>query len=253
MNENLIEMLIADDFFKVKSVEYLRNELEVEMQKENPHIDIINELVLAIDEAENMNQTEFDTAEEYKKIRNMKRKNSIFKKMGKVAVAVCTIFALSNAVTFSTYGESLVSVMSKSGKEVFIKFFGSDEITDNVIRYDEYGVKKYYEELGLTVEAPMYFPDGFEITTKRPDENIITLSNGEKQVDISFRSENLPALTVKGDNPDESYITVNGHRGTYIEDERADWLVYQFNDIVAVYDFQNLSHEEIEKIISSIE
>ena len=98
----------------------------------------------------------------------------------------------------------------------------------------------------------MYFPEGFVITEKRVSEQLVTLSDGKGQVDISFMPLRR-GLTVDGVNPNESIIHVNGHIATYINDENADWLIYKFDDVVAIYDFQYLSDEEIDKIISSIE
>lgn len=251
MNE-LINMLLNDDSFSVKSTDAFRKELEAEMEKDNPDFDLINELVLTISEAENYSQADIDVEKEYSKITEVKRRKPILSYVKGVVAAACTVVAISNVISYSSYGENIYTLVVKNDDKIHFDFFKSDENASNSFEYDSYGVKKFYECLGLKIESPMYFPEGFEITEKRICEQLVTLSDGKGQVDISFMPLNR-GLTLDGVNPNESVIHVNGHIATYINDENADWLIYKFDDIVAIYDFRYLSDEEIEKIILSIE
>lgn len=251
MNE-LINMLLNDDSFSVKSADALRKELEAEMSKDNPDVDLINELVLAISEAENYSQADIDVEKEYSKITAVKDRKPILSYVKGVVAAACAVGVLSNVISYSSYGENIYTLVVKNDDKIHFDFFKADDNESDSFEYDIYGVKKFYECLGLKIESPMYFPEGFEITEKRVNEQLVTLSDGKGQVDISFMPLRR-GLTVDGVNPNESVIHVNGHIATYINDENADWLIYKFDDVVAIYDFQYLSDEEIDKIISSIE
>lgn len=250
MNNRLFEHLCNDKNFVVRTAEELRCELEAEMQKESPDTDLINELVLAISEAENLPPVNIDIEKEYTKITINKNKKPVLRRFKVIAAAACAILTLSNIYTYSAYGNNLYTLVTKKNHFISFKFLDSDKTDKNKFCYDDYGVKKFFEELGMKVEAPMYYPDNFVITEKHPDEFILTLSDGTGQVDISFYTTNM--LSVHGVKPDSSVISVNGHEATYICDENADWLIYKFDDITAVYDFINLSDKEINKIISSI-
>lgn len=249
--KKLIKMLIEDNSFTVESTDALKKQIEAEMKKENPDIDLINELVLAISEDENYPHTDLNIEKEYKKIVDKGRRKPGFSYIKAFFTAACAIIVLSNVISYSAYGENLYTLVTKNEDKIRFDFLKSDQKEKSAFEYDEYGVKKVYENIGMKVESPMYFPKGFEITEKRLDEHLVTLSDGKGQVDISFMNLSR-GLTIDGINPNESVIHVNGHIATYINDENADWLIYKYDDIVAIYDFQYISDEEIEKIISSI-
>ena len=250
--KKLIKMLIEDNSFAVESTDALKEQIEAEMKKESPDIDLINELVLTISEDENYPPTDLNIETEYKKIIDKGRRKPGFSYIKAFFTAACAIIVLSNIISYSAYGENLYTIVTKNEDKIHFNFLKSDQKEKSVFEYDEYGVKKFYENIGMKVESPMYFPKGFEIIEKRLDENLVTLSNGIGQVDISFMNLSR-GLTIAGINPNESVIHVNGHIATYINDENADWLIYKFDDIVAIYDFQYINDEEIQKIIESIE
>lgn len=250
--KKLIKMLIEDNSFTVESADTLKKQIKAEMKKKSPDIDLINELVVAISEAENYTEADIDIENEFRIITEHKRKKPVLSYIKGFVAAACAVVVISSIVSYSAYGESIYTLVVKNDNKVHFDFFNSDENEKDSFKYDSYGVKYFYECLGMKVESPMYFPEGFEITEKRIGEQLVTLSDGERKVDISFMSLNR-RLTVDGINPIESVIHVNGHIATYINDENADWLIYKFDDIVAIYDFQNLSDEEIDKIITSIE
>ncbi len=250
--KKLIKMLIDDNSFTVESTDALKKQIEAEMKKESPDIDLINELVLAISEEENYSHTDLNIEREYKKIIDKGRRKPGFSYIKVFFTAACAIIVLSNIISYSAYGENLYTLVTKNEDKIRFDFLKSDQKEKSAFEYDKYGVKKVYENMGMKVESPMYFPKGFEITEKRLDEHLVTLSNGIGQVDISFMNLSR-GLTIDGINPNESVIHVNGHIATYINDENADWLIYKFDDIVAIYDFQNINDKEIQKIIESIE
>lgn len=250
--KKLINMLLADDSFSIKSSDVLRKELETEMTKENPDINLINELVMAISEEENYPQTNSDVEIELKKFSELKKRKSVFSYIKGFVIAACAVIVVSNVISYSAYSENLYTLVTKKGDKVHFEFFKSDKIEKPSFKYDEYGIKEVFKNMGMKIEAPMYLPPRFEITEKRLSEHLVTLSNGEGQIDISFIELNR-GLTVDGINPNESVIYVNGHIATYINDDNANWLIYKFDDYVAVYDFQNINDEEIQKIIESIE
>ncbi len=254
MNNRLFEHLCNDKNFVVRTAEELRCELEAEMQKESPDTDLINELVLAISEAENLPPVNIDIEKEYTKITINKNKKPVLRRFKVIAAAACAILALANVYTYSAYGDNLYTIITKDKDYLNFRFLDSDKTDKNKFCYDDYGVKKFFEELGMKVEAPMYYPDNFTITKKKDKERIIVLSNGTGQIDISFndRVQSFSPVSIHVVDPDESVIYVNGHKATYVKDENADWLVYKFDDIVAVYVFQNLSDKEINTIIDSI-
>lgn len=250
--KKLIKMLIEDNSFTVESADTLKKQIKAEMKKKSPDIDLINELVVAISEAENYTEADIDIENEFRIITEHKRKKPVLSYIKGFVAAACAVVVICNIASYSAYGESIYTLVVKNDNKVHFDFFNSDENEKDSFKYDSYGVKYFYECLGMKVESPMYFPEGFEITEKRIGEQLVTLCDGERKVDISFMSLNS-RLTVDGINPIESVIHVNGHTATYINDENADWLIYKFDDIVAIYDFQNLSDEEIDKIITSIE
>lgn len=252
MNNRLFEHLCNDKNFVVRTAEELRCELEAEMQKESPDTDLINELVLAISEAENLPPVNIDIEKEYTKITINKNKKPVLRRFKVIAAAACAILALSNIYTYSAYGNNLYTLVTKKNHFITFKFLDSDKTDKNKFCYDDYGVKKFFEELGMKVEAPMYFPENFVITEKHPDEFTLTLSDGTGEVGIAFYNKKLPALSIQGISPDSSIILINEHDANYVQDENADWLVYKFDDIVAVYFFANLSDKEINTIIDSI-
>lgn len=250
--KKLIKMLIEDNSFTVESADILKKQIKAEMKKKSPDIDLINELVVAISKAENYTEADIDIENEFRIITEHKRKKPVLSYIKGFVAAACAVVVISSIASYSAYGESIYTLVVKNDNKVHFDFFNSDENEKDSFKYDSYGVKYFYECLGMKVESPMYFPEGFEITEKRIGEQLVTLSDGERKVDISFMSLNR-RLTVDGINPIESVIHVNGHIASYINDENADWLIYKFDDIVAIYDFQNLSDEEIDKIITSIE
>ncbi len=252
MNNKLFEYLCNDKDFSVRTAEELRCELEAEMQKESPDTDLINELVTAISETENIPPVDVNIESEYAKVTSGRQKKPLLRRFKIIAAAACGIFVISNAFTYSAYGDNLYTLVVKDDNKIHFDFFQSDEKSNESFKYDEYGVKKFYECLGMKIESPMYLPEGFEITEKQFKEQLVTLSDGKGRVDISFMSLKR-GLTIDGVDPNESVIYVNGHIATYINDENADWLIYKFDDIVAIYGFRNLSDEEINKIITSIE
>ncbi len=256
MNNKLFEYLCNDTDFAVRTADELKCELEVEMQKEHPDTDFINELVLAISEAEYFSPVDIEIERDYTKIIAHKKKKPVLRKFKVIAAAACTILVVSNLYTYSAYGNNLYTLITTKNNFISFRFLDSDKTDKNKFCYDDYGVKKFFEELGMKVEAPMYYPENFVITDKNPDEFILTLSDGAGQVDIAFYSEEkVPGLSIHGITPDNSVkysISVNGHEATYVKNENADWLIYKFDDIIAVHDFINLSDEEINKIISSI-
>lgn len=250
--KDLIKKLLEDNSFEVNDAETLRNELDFEMQRDKPDIDLINEIVNAIAEAENFSERDTDIEAEYRNITNKVKRKPILRFAKGFAATACVVLVISNVITYSTYGENLYTLVTKNEDKIHFDFLKSEEKNNNSFEYDEYGIKKCFENLEMKVESPMYFPEGFEITEKRLDEHLITLSDGVGQIDISFMELNR-GLTVDGVNPNETVIKINGNIATYINDDNADWLIYKFDDIVAIYDFQNISDEEIDKIISSIE
>lgn len=254
MKENIFEKIYSDTSVMLPDNSELNDMLEAEIAKENPDIELIDELISAIAENDNLIIPDVDVESglfNIKRKAGINRRKGFFKrKLSAIVAAACAILALSNIYTYSAYGNNLYTLVTKKNHFISFKFLDSDKTDKNKFCYDDYGVKKFFEELGMKVEAPMYYPDNFVITEKHPDEFILTLSDGTGQVDISFYTTNM--LSVHGVKPDSSVISVNGHEATYICDENADWLIYKFDDITAVYDFINLSDKEINKIISSI-
>lgn len=250
--KKLIDTFLQDDSFTVKFAAELRNELDSEMAKENPDLDLVNELVLSIGEMENLPVTEIDIDREYKKILRNDVNKPVLCRLRAFFIAACAMIFISNIISYSAYGESVCALITKKGDKITFNFHNSGKSHEYSFEYDSYGVKRTFEDLGLKVESPMYFPKGFEITEYHLDEDFVTLSDGVGQVNVSFMKFGA-GVTVDGINPIEHSICVNGHPGTYISDENAYWLIYQFNEIVAIYDFQNLNREEIDKIIASIE
>ena len=117
MNE-LINMLLNDDSFSVKSADALRKELEAEMSKDNPDADFINELVLAISEAENYSQADIDVEKEYSKITAVKVRKPILSYVKGVVAAACAVGVLSNVISYSSYGENIYTLVVKNDDKI---------------------------------------------------------------------------------------------------------------------------------------
>ena len=143
MNE-LINMLLNDDSFSVKSADALRKELEAEMEKYNPDVDLINELVLAISEAENYPQADIDVEKEYSKITAVKGRKPILSYVKGVVAAACAVGVLSNVISYSSYGENIYTLVVKNDDKIHFDFFKSNDNESDSFEYDIYGVKKFF-------------------------------------------------------------------------------------------------------------
>ena len=258
MNREIIEMLCADDSFKIEDTEQLRRELESEMLKSEPDIDLVEELVSLIMLSENLPSKSFDTASEYHKITTRKRKKTIPVFIKRTLIAASMILLIGNIVTFTAYGEDLFTVITHIGRYINIDFTEDNgspvEHTDT---YDQYGIKKLFEEEGHYIEAPMYLPDGYRITEYRKEATpILDLSDGKGKVCISFMfyesDEEVRDFSILEEKSTDTEITVNGHTGYFIETEKGDFLTYRFENTIAVYSFIDIDKNEIRRIINSI-
>ena len=259
MNKEILEMLCNDDSFKSQNADELRRELDIELSKSEPDITLIDELVKSIMEAENIPQIDVDIRKEYRKIASRKRKRIRLSPFKVIAAAACAVLLIGNIVSYTVYGKdffsAIVTRFSHSLNFDFRKEGNFSAVHTN--KYDDYGIKKKFEEYGHYVEVPMYIPNGFEITNYREEHTSkIDLSKGEQTICLSFdffeSKEEVNRYFIQDDNIDYKEITVNGHDGYYITSDNADWITYRFDNTIAVYAFINVDRSEIEKIIKSI-
>ena len=258
MNREIIDMLCTDDSFRIEDTEQLRKQLESEMLKSEPDIDLIEELVSLIMLSEDLSPKTFDTTLEYNKITTKRRKKIIPTFIKRALITACMILFIGNIVTFTAYGKDLFTVITHIGRYINIDLTEDNgspvEQTDI---YDEYGIKKLFEEEGHYIETPMYLPDGYHITEYRKDATpILDLSDGKGKVSISFMfyesDEEVRNFSILEEKSTETEITVNGHTGYYITTEKGNFLTYRFENTIALYAFSDIDQNEISKIINSI-
>lgn len=259
MNKELFEMLCNDASFKSESADELRRELELEMSKEAPDTSLIDEIVKSIMETENVPQINFDIDNEYKKIASRKRKRIRFSVMKKIIAAACVVLVISNVISYTVYGKDIFSaIVTRFSDSLNFDFRKEGDFSAvHTNEYDDYGIKKKFEEYGHYVEVPMYIPKGFEITNYREENTSkIDLSKGEQTICLSFQffksKEEVNRYFIQDDNTDYKEITINGHDGYYVTGDNADWITYRFDNTIAVYAFVNVDRSEIKKIIKSI-
>ena len=125
--KKLIKMLIEDNSFAVESTDALKKQIEAEMKKESPDIDLINELVLTISEDENYPPTDLNIETEYKKIIDKGRRKPGFSYIKAFFTAACAIIVLSNIISYSAYGENLYTIVTKNEDKIHFNFLKSDQ------------------------------------------------------------------------------------------------------------------------------
>lgn len=259
MKEKLFEMLCNDSSFKLQSADELRRELELEMAKSEPDITLIDELVQSITETENIPQINFDIEKEYKKIAARKRKSIRFGMLKKIIAAACAVLVISNIISYTVYGKNIFSVIVTRFSN-FLSFDFRNENDSSAVytsEYDDYGIKKKFEEYGHYVEVPMYIPDGFVMRDYREESVVmLDLDRGDEYICLSYifyeNEEDVKKFSIQDDNTEYEEITVNGHNGYYITGKSAYWITYRFDNTIAIHSFSNMEHSEIDKIIKSI-
>lgn len=184
MKENIFEKICSDTSVVLPDNSELNDMLEAEIAKENPDTELIDELISAIAENDNLIIPDVDVESE---LFNIKRKAGInhrkgfFKQKRAAIAAVIAIIAVGNISTLTVSGENLFSAAFRKGKQIFIdltkiknnsessEYDFSPPTTDD----DPYGIRYFcsiYDEIPPVV--PTWIPDNLsyhEVTLSNTD------------------------------------------------------------------------------------
>lgn len=190
MKENIFEKICSDTSVVLPDNSELNDMLEAEIAKENPDTELIDELISAIAENDNLIIPDVDVESEFFSIKRKagtNRRKGFFKQKRAAIAAVIAIIAVGNISTLTVSGDNLFSAAFRKGKQIFIdlskietdsessEYDFSPPTTDD----DPYGIRYFcsiYDEVPPVV--PTWIPDSLSY-------HEVTLSDTDTYVHIS--------------------------------------------------------------------
>ncbi len=184
MKENIFEKICSDSSVLLPDNAELNELLEAEIAKENPDTELIDELISAIAENDNLIIPDIDIENQLFSIKRkagINRRKGLFKQKKAAIAAVVALIAVGNISTLTVSGENLFTAAFRKGEQIFIdlkkikndsqssKYDFSPPTTDD----DPYGIRYFcsvYDEIPPVV--PTWIPDNLsyhEVTLSNTD------------------------------------------------------------------------------------
>ena len=269
-NEKSIISLLEDKNIIIPELPELEKMLSDELAKDSPDFDLVDEITELIIEIRGKDNS-IDTEKMIDDIKHRSVKHSR-KIIRFILTAAASLVIMGNIITVNAKGESFLAViMNKTQHDVNFDFKDDRRFDGEVSgRYDPYGIKKQCEKYGFVPEAPMYLPSNLNYYVSDKTDMKDSKSGYFKFRFASHSSsftalyfiyddpENMDEIGIKNKMKDYREVTVNDHSavlGTYLTDSGNEFcgITYRKGNVVANFFFEQISDDEIDKIIQSIE
>ncbi|MBR4021833.1 MAG: hypothetical protein IKI94_04435 [Ruminococcus sp.] len=193
MKENIFEKICSDTSVVLPDNSELNDMLEAEIAKENPDTELIDELISAIAENDNLIIPDVDVESEFFSIKRKagtNRRKGFFKQKRAAIAAVIALVAAGNICTLTVFGENLFTAAFRKGEQILIdlskietdsessEYDFSPPTTDD----DPYGIRYFcsiYDEVPPVV--PTWIPDNISYC-----DVIYSKSGKQKNISIEF-------------------------------------------------------------------
>ncbi len=179
-----------------------------------------------------------------------------------VAACAAAVLLAANAISVAAFHQDVFSVIIHYTKHGFsVESPDEKKVELPTIPDDPYGIKTECAKYGLTVEAPTYLPEGFELWNVEEHE-----SSSEKQISFAFQKSKehltftyaeLYDTNAKAGIPSDHFnleeIEVNGKPAITSKEDKQYTLIY-YDGIMEYLMFSDcLAYEECDKIAASIQ
>lgn len=267
MDKNIINQILSAEPFKEQSVKELTDELDKEMEKNEPDYDLIDELTAAILEAKNMpvgmeNEDLKEQAAIIKKKAN-KKKSPI--KIPKWAVAACVALitvAVANVISINALGMNIFSVAIEYTKSGFSVDF-DEQVPIDLPKSDDdpYGFIAKLAEFDIEFETPHYIPDGFVLTDVTTNVNegyetdvFFIFEKGKQNFSLNYTKyhNKVDKDLIPSDHFNLSETKVNGSTAIVSKEDNQYVITYQKEKTVFLMFAVDVPYDECEKIVESI-
>ncbi len=189
----ILEKILSDNSSSPLDSEKLRLQLDEELAKSQPDFDFVDELTLAIIEAENKTVPKINIDNE---ISEIKRKAIYHKKIFKLprwlsaASVACVIFVCANIFTSVAWGTNLFeSIITINQNDTIIDFKKkpNKEVMNSYSKEnDPYGIKSECAKHEIYTLTPYYIPERFELKSVTISDNDVYEPEKEYKC-ISFK------------------------------------------------------------------
>lgn len=184
MKENIFNKICSDSSILLPDNAELNELLEAEIAKENPDTELIDELISAIAENDNLIIPDVDIESQLFSIKRkagINRRKGFFKPKKAAIAAVIALIAVGNISALTVSGENLFTAAFRKGEQIFIdlKKIKNDsqsskyDFSPTVSEDDPYGIRYFcsvYDEIPPVV--PTWIPDNLlyhEVTLSNTD------------------------------------------------------------------------------------
>ncbi|MBR1592928.1 MAG: DUF4367 domain-containing protein [Ruminococcus sp.] len=265
-------LLIEDESIEIPDIEELNKMLSDEIGRDSPDYDLIDEITQLIMEKKGL-ESNVSPENGISAIKRRSLKHRHGKRAWKFALtAAASILIMGNVITVNAKGESfLAAIIEQTRQQIDFNFRDDHRFSgEGSQTYDPYGIKQQCEEYGFIPEAPMYLPE--ELSYSVSDMTDMNDNNGSyfkftftNQLS-SFTAlyfvysdpENMNEIGIKNEVKEYSEITVNDHSAVFAAYKTGygtDFygLTYRKGNVIANFFFEQISDDEIDKIIQSIE
>jgi len=269
----IIEKILSDNSSSPLDSEKLRLQLDKELAKPQPDFDFVDELTLAIIEAENKTVPQININNE---ISEIKRKAICHKKIFKLprwlsAVSIaCIIFVCANIFTSVAWGTNLfesIITINKTDTIIDFKNKPNKEIMNSYSKEnDPYGIKSECAKHGIYTLTPYYIPEIFELESVTISDNNIHYHEKKykcisfKYVDTTDERSRLYCYIkfniISFENPDDmeligdSIQSINGKDFYMTGTQYAEYKINDNTKIEIMSEF--IENDEFQKILESI-
>ncbi len=225
MKENIFEKIYSDTSVMLPDNSELNDMLKAEIAKENPDTELIDELISAIAENDNLIIPDIDIENQLFSIKRkagINRRKGLFKQKKAAIAAVVALITVGNISTLTVSGENLFTAAFRKGEQIFIdlKKIKNDSqsseynFSPTVSEDDPYGIRYFcsiYDETPPVV--PTWIPDNLSY-------HEVTLSNTDtySHIVVDFKECGYEKEVYKGKSFSINYYFFNNR------DDLAEYL-----------------------------
>lgn len=262
-NKNqILEKIRSDTSLDEITCEELEKQLDSELAKSSPDLDLVDELTVAILEARGTTVKEVDVQNEIATIRRKGIRRFRCPKWAVAVCAVCVTLIGANMMTVSAWGTNIVSSFIKiTNSGVHVNFNKMNhEVHLPTSEDDPYGFIAKLAEYDIEFETPHYIPDGFILT--HIDTNVSDFSsdvcfiyeNGKQHFSLDFEKFYgvIPEIGIPSDHFNISITEVNGSPAIVSKEDDQYTITYEKDKTVFFMFSVDVPYHECERIVASI-
>lgn len=267
-NRDIIEKVLTEkDSFQIKSSSELREILDDELSKPDVDYGLVDELAIAVIEAEGKERLTADVDAELNKLHERTSRCNRTIHLPKWIMglsAACVILFCVNCISVSAWDMNIISAVvefTKGGFSVDFQKNKSEIIELPVSEDDPYGIITECAKYDIYPETPHYIPDGFALTNI--DTNInedyantihFVYKNGNQDFSIVYTKywNEIWQIGIPSDHYNISETEVNGNTAI-ISKEDNQYTITFMNEKTLFFMFaRNVPYDECEEIVASI-